>query len=254
MGAPLLPLPRSASLPTATAATIAGASANRWMRAAERPGLCGLGVANTGTAASGMALSRPRSKSRMAASCACRSIARLSAVTVRTYLIWSAASTTMTTSWSKKACRSLARRSTHWGSYSTRIAWVARSVAATLSISCRTCTPRSAMASSMSCCSRLSEASSARRADVTTATATPTMATAKMTPSGTTSRRRVGCQRDRLSSPAIFSRAEPSTVQPFERYLVRCDNGQKRLPFACRSTDQGVTAAKGKSEAYVNEG
>jgi hypothetical protein len=68
MGARSLPSARSASVPTATAATIAGRPANCWMSAVRRPGLRGF-WARTAMVRLGIAASRPRSRSRLGASC-----------------------------------------------------------------------------------------------------------------------------------------------------------------------------------------
>jgi hypothetical protein len=67
-GARSLPSARSASVPTATAATIAGRPANCWMSAVRRPGLRGF-WARTAMVRLGIAASRPRSRSRLGASC-----------------------------------------------------------------------------------------------------------------------------------------------------------------------------------------
>ena len=83
------------------------------------------------------------------------------------------------------------------------VASVARSVVATLSISRRMRSPRSMIAPLNSCCSRSSATSSARCAELSTATTTQMIATATTTPIGTTRLRRTRSHRDGLRSSDV---------------------------------------------------
>jgi hypothetical protein len=98
----------------------------------------------------------------------------------------------------------------------------ARGVPAMLSSCCSTRAPRLLMACWISCCSRLKETWSACRAEVSTATTTQTIATATMTPIGTTKLTRACFHRDPLVSPAMRSCAETGTLHPSD-ILVRLD-------------------------------
>jgi len=67
----------------------------------------------------------------------------------------------------------------------------------------------------------LKDTSSARCAEVRTATMTQTMATATITPIGTTRLVRAWSHRDRLLSPAICDRAEGTTLPPIGQIAAR---------------------------------
>ena len=92
----------------------------------------------------------------------------------------------------------------------------------------------------MSCCSRLSDTSSARRAEVRIATRRQTTATATITPIGMISRSRAWSQRDRLLSSAMSGCAERFTLPPLAD-IGGCDHRRKRLRFACGICGQRVT-------------
>jgi len=105
------------------------------------------------------------------------------------------------------------------------MACVAPRVAATLSTSRKTRAPRARIASWTSCCSRVSETSFARRAEVCTATSKQATATTAITPTGTIRRNRAWSQRDRPVSSAICARAEVITRPTLWRYCGRAFGG-----------------------------
>ena len=210
IGALSLPCARALSEPTETAAMMAGRSRKFSIKATLRPLPRGSFAAGIGMARLGRTNTRPRSRSSTGESPVGKSMVPASPeMRDRAYSTWFEPSTTRTKSWSKNASSQLPRwRSIHCRSCSTLIACVALAVPAALSTSRNTPAPRATIASWTSCCSRVSEASFACRAEVITAYNRQATATAAITPTGTIRRNRARSQRDRPVSSAIFSCAE----------------------------------------------